>query len=62
MSDWLWNSNETLTRFLEAARVGDIHVVLNLSPGEDLRAALDRDDADDGHRWERLLVLSGPRR
>jgi hypothetical protein len=57
MSDWLWNSNETLLRFLDA-RVGDLHTILDLQAREDLQAALDRDDAEDEHRWERLLALN----
>jgi hypothetical protein len=54
----LWTSNETLMRFLEAARVGDLHTILDLSADEDLQMALDRNDADDEYRWERLLALS----
>jgi hypothetical protein len=45
-------------RFLDAARVGDLHAILNLPAGEDLQAALARDDTEDEHRWERLLALS----
>ena len=58
MSDWLWNSHETLLRFLDAARIGDLHTILDLPAGEDLQTALDRDDADDEHRWEKLLALN----
>jgi hypothetical protein len=54
---WNWN-DKALARFVAAARAGDLHTILDLSPGEDLRTALQRDDAREyKHGWERLLAL-----
>lgn len=54
---WSWNE-KALARFVAAARVGDLRAILDVPAGEDLRAALHREDARKyKHGWERLLAL-----
>jgi hypothetical protein len=54
---WDWNESE-LARLVAAARVGNLHAILDLPPGEDLRAAQQRDGAREyKYGWERLLAL-----
>ncbi|MBG0832582.1 hypothetical protein HS041_33330 [Planomonospora sp. ID67723] len=54
---WSWNEEE-LARFAAAARVGDLHAILDVPPDDDLQAALQRDDAREyRYGWERLLAL-----
>jgi hypothetical protein len=54
---WAWNESE-LARLVAAARVGNLHAILDIPPSEDLLAALRRDDAREyEYGWERLLAL-----
>ncbi|GAA1041204.1 hypothetical protein GCM10009557_64390 [Virgisporangium ochraceum] len=54
---WNWN-DRALTRFVAAARAGDVHTILDLPPDRDPRAALLGGDARKyKHAWERLLAL-----
>jgi hypothetical protein len=54
---WHWDDEE-LARFVAAARVGDIHVIVDVPPGADLREALQSDAAREyQYGWERLLAL-----
>lgn len=54
---WDWNVKK-LARFVAAARAGDIHAIVDVPPGRDLREALQSDaDREYKHGWERLLAL-----
>lgn len=54
---WSWNG-KALTRFVAAARAGDIHTILDVPPDEDPGTALSRDETRTyKHGWERLLAL-----
>jgi hypothetical protein len=54
---WDWD-DDVLARFVAAARASDFHAILDIPPGEDPEAALDRDVGREyEHGWERLLAL-----
>ncbi|GIJ50932.1 hypothetical protein Val02_78180 [Virgisporangium aliadipatigenens] len=54
---WNWN-DKALVRFIAAARVGDLHTILDVPADGDLRTALHGEDArKHKHGWERLLAL-----
>lgn len=53
---WTWNEDQ-LTRFITAARAGDIHTIVEVPPGDDLRTTLQNNDREYEYGWERLLAL-----